>query len=202
MRPFPSDFLTPNKSISTHALTWSATIQDRPLRHLHRVFQLTHSRGVRHMLCVRQQCRGNFNSRTHVECDFNAWCAITRTYISTHALTWSATLSFPRPRYVSRHFNSRTHVECDYLIDICLLVGQYFNSRTHVECDHNVAVTATADTAISTHALTWSATACAHRKPSKMTISTHALTWSATPSARMSIAIAPFQLTHSRGVRH
>ena len=77
-------------------------------------FQLTHSRGVR--LCINSGIVTvhNFNSRTHVECDFEAELALaldedfnSRTHvecdfyphlvfryvvISTHALTWSATL--------------------------------------------------------------------------------------------------------------
>ena len=54
---------------------------------------------------------------------------------------------------------------------------------------------------ISTHALTWSATApacCLIQRPS---ISTHALTWSATHFYCSSLLQFQFQLTHSRGVR-
>ena len=99
--------------ISTHALTWSATCVKSKNTRL-RLFQLTHSRGVRpcfHMLLHQQM---NFNSRTHVECD-----------------------AFPfRTTFSLSNFNSRTHVECDYDCIDCHV--EYYN--------------------ISTHALTWSAT--------------------------------------------
>ena len=99
--------------------------------------------------------------------------------ISTHALTWSATFSTLARRIVY-HFNSRTHVECD-------------NFRTFVppvpfsfQLTHSRGVrllffrVVTCQNAISTHALTWSATE---------------LISSSFPS------IMQFQLTHSRGVR-
>ena len=54
---------------------------------------------------------------------------------------------------------------------------------------------------ISTHALTWSATQFIPRHIFKFCISTHALTWSATCSPCVSFFIRKFQLTHSRGVR-
>ena len=79
-------------------------------------FQLTHSRGVRpcfHMLLHQQmnfnsrthvECDAfpfrttfslsNFNSRTHVECDYDCIdCHVEYYNISTHALTWSATIA-------------------------------------------------------------------------------------------------------------
>ena len=34
-----------------------------------RIFQLTHSRGVRHVAELIATAEKNFNSRTHVECD-------------------------------------------------------------------------------------------------------------------------------------
>ena len=54
-----------------------------------------------------------------------------------------------------------------------------FNSRTHVECDE-ICLANRARKAISTHALTWSATFTYSRHPIRKRISTHALTWSAT----------------------
>ena len=76
-------------------------------------FQLTHSRGVRRVHIRRKQLRSDFNSRTHVECDisdtipnvsgldFNSRTHVecdansedqsATSFISTHALTWSAT---------------------------------------------------------------------------------------------------------------
>ena len=78
-------------------------------------FQLTHSRGVRHLkyLCIALTPQ-DFNSRTHVECD-----------------------CFPRHGANAKmNFNSRTHVECDSITTaIGMGVSADFNSRTHVECD-------------------------------------------------------------------
>ena len=55
-------------------------------------FQLTHSRGVRRLSkCFHLKIQ-NFNSRTHVECDVCIFCTSFLIQISTHALTWSATL--------------------------------------------------------------------------------------------------------------
>ena len=121
--------------------------------------------------------------------------------ISTHALTWSATSSHigscaflcgfqlthsrgvrptsPDSLHSPKNFNSRTHVECDpWLLDLPICIK------------------------ISTHALTWSATAHLDHPSKCQYISTHALTWSATGTAQRQQRIAPkFQLTHSRGVR-
>ena len=77
--------------ISTHALTWSATFSVSPP-------------------C---STRFNFNSRTHVECDF----------------------SVSPPCSTRFNFNSRTHVECDQQNGRIVSAKSDFNSRTHVECD-------------------------------------------------------------------
>ena len=77
-------------------------------------FQLTHSRGVRHPYCY--------------------FCSDT-TCISTHALTWSATLDRHSASNCYAHFNSRTHVECDREVILVEPDIMNFNSRTHVECD-------------------------------------------------------------------
>ena len=143
----------------------------------------------------------NFNSRTHVECDYDCIdCHVEYYNISTHALTWSATRRVccnveqtkfqlthsrgVRPGLIDvcpgcKNFNSRTHVECDlgYITSKDLLDN--FNSRTHVECDE-ICLANRARKAISTHALTWSATFTYSRHPIRKRISTHALTWSAT----------------------
>ena len=137
-------------AISTHALTWSATLLSYALTPTNE-FQLTHSRGVRRFSL------SNFNSRTHVECDYDCIdCHVEYYNISTHALTWSATRRVccnveqtkfqlthsrgVRPGLIDvcpgcKNFNSRTHVECDlgYITSKDLLDN--FNSRTHVECD-------------------------------------------------------------------
>ena len=121
------------------------------------------------------------------------------------------------------NFNSRTHVECDDNIRQINFIRVHFNSRTHVECDQSSKLPAVPD-AISTHALTWSATACFHmllhqqmnfnsrthvecdtpkikKSPAMPGISTHALTWSATTGIAPTTPAIKFQLTHSRGVR-
>ena len=77
--------------ISTHALTWSATYA---IVHWNEAveFQLTHSRGVRRVFFNSVRDYANFNSRTHVECDYIFWRIRSKSTISTHALTWSATI--------------------------------------------------------------------------------------------------------------
>ena len=120
-----------------------------------------------------------FNSRTHVECDRYASWVQNVVRISTHALTWSATLYhilFEQGSAISTHaltwsatadeylidlnrvhFNSRTHVECDAEQSDQHRFLFHFNSRTHVECDRNLSLRIP-PLQISTHALTWSAT--------------------------------------------
>ena len=90
-----------HSEISTHALTWSAT--SRPLMAPRsRSFQLTHSRGVRQTIAGKSGVPMDFNSRTHVECDWpRAANHDTRIEISTHALTWSATKLVKINRYIS-----------------------------------------------------------------------------------------------------
>ena len=78
--------------ISTHALTWSAT-EGVLLADEFFPFQLTHSRGVRPFAFCFQLFFFHFNSRTHVECDVLGKNAADIDSISTHALTWSATLN-------------------------------------------------------------------------------------------------------------
>ena len=77
------------------------------------LFQLTHSRGVRHDLAKSATDLENFNSRTHVECDGST--------ATKNGSSWN--------------FNSRTHVECDISVIRMLSFLHDFNSRTHVECD-------------------------------------------------------------------
>ena len=99
-------------------------------------------------------------------------------WISTHALTWSATNPSLETILPSLNFNSRTHVECDV---------QIREQRGQLE--------------ISTHALTWSATGSKEQFETLGYISTHALTWSATRGGESPHTPRQFQLTHSRGVR-
>ena len=98
-------------------------------------FQLTHSRGVRHGAAPSSGLHQNFNSRTHVECDQRKQSETYQNSISTHALTWSATICDTMEKQDRRNFNSRTHVECDVPGRHGVLDLSDFNSRTHVECD-------------------------------------------------------------------
>ena len=61
---------------------------------------------------------------------------VAMSWISTHALTWSATNGEVICCIPDEDFNSRTHVECDISAGWALAKMQEdFNSRTHVECD-------------------------------------------------------------------
>ena len=146
----------------------------------------------------------NFNSRTHVECDkrrCGAMCRQDHFNSRTHV---ECDRRFANKQTGERDFNSRTHVECD-----CECIqfqfwnnsfqlthsrgvrptqatadkysDAYFNSRTHVECDRE-RIQREKYMMISTHALTWSATAGVKVNIDVFDISTHALTWSATCS--------------------
>ena len=113
-------------------------------------------------------------------------------------------------------------MECDPVGLLYVLAEADFNSRTHVECDvytygensyeaistHALTWSATFRIQsqmfpdwISTHALTWSATDGVVECDDYVKISTHALTWSATARRIHGAANREFQLTHSRGVR-
>ena len=120
-------------SISTHALTWSATsslsflssssafqlTHSRGVRRGHggtaeadQEFQLTHSRGVRRRT-LSHRCIGGAFQLTHSRGVrlANSEDQSATSFISTHALTWSAT------HPVRRRRNNRTistHVECDF----------------------------------------------------------------------------------------
>ena len=167
--------------------------------------------------------RQDFNSRTHVECDLTNTCEVIALDISTHALTWSATildLMWMSDREISTHALTWSATRCcardtrDKSISTHALTWSatytsidgaknsgYFNSRTHVECDKQNRFRHQKQR-ISTHALTWSATKMTLREKVAEVISTHALTWSATQLDVSRLAEQQFQLTHSRGVRH
>ena len=101
--------------------------------------------------------------------------------ISTHALTWSATLVVLVTLIVYQQFQltrsrgARREGLLDEIID-----QLDFNSRAHVERDSFVRHLRVYFLVISTHALTWSATKNWRKSQWKKSISTHALTWSAT----------------------
>ena len=164
-------------------------------------FQLTHSRGVRRQKWGCCYEVNDFNSRTHVECDVEIQAQQPRTFYfnsRTHVecdifgMIWKrgqnafqlthsrgVRLVEARPnvpgqifqlthsRGVRRRFANKQTGERD------------FNSRTHVECDQP-KIKKSRWLAISTHALTWSATKQNRFRHQKQRISTHALTWSAT----------------------
>ena len=99
--------------------------------------------------------------------------------ISTHALTWSATFKFPTngiTNKISTH--ALTWSATGYEIPQ-LILDYNFNSRAHVERDSRTCAVARSN-GISTHALTWSATIFSAVNKVAGHISTHALTWSAT----------------------
>ena len=188
--------------ISTHALTWSATMNFRSSEPA-AAFQLTHSRGVRQLTACRLQHQAT---------------------ISTHALTWSATTLERLEENYAFHFNSRTHVECDtdtnthvassarfqltHSRGVRLLrletptKSKNFNSRTHVECDQPPSAPARRPKSFQlTHSRGVRRLAPIFGSVFRK-ISTHALTWSATcVSPCLFQCTAQFQLTHSRGVR-
>ena len=148
-------------SISTHALTWSATSMSWSGSPTQQLFQLTRSRGARpqnhhqkYIPAVRFQLtrsRGARPKQTEKSAD--------EFEISTHALTWSATTSSTisktevktfqltrsrgarqaakhcRPK--QRNFNSRAHVERDTRLTAQRYKQPYFNSRAHVERDYH-----------------------------------------------------------------
>ncbi len=145
----------------------------------------------------------DFNSRTHVECDIGLTTTERRLFISTHALTWSATCTesiFSRQssgfqlthsRGVRLHrihfFPPIVRISTHALTWSATAQNPFFpanrpdfNSRTHVECDTRTAI----------FAVTLPAFQLTHSRgvrrwivivlPTVMPISTHALTWSAT----------------------
>ena len=77
--------------ISTHALTWSATLkrERRIMANVISTHALTWSATGKKTFEVRKN--DNFNSRAHVERDFGKSKSNAVMSISTHALTWSAT---------------------------------------------------------------------------------------------------------------
>ena len=166
--------------ISTHALTWSATaLRARPPRAAK--FQLTRSRGARPSRShVRLQLSGfqltrsrgarqflfgkfgravyNFNSRAHVERDENSRKQkIFVNYFNSRAHVERDEMLPHVPRELL-YFNSRAHVERDKTKKEVNHHEQNFNSRAHVERDPIMQAKRAEYIAISTHALTWSAT--------------------------------------------
>ena len=77
--------------ISTHALTWSATsLVPSNVPDTRDFNSRTHVECDGCETMARNESY-DFNSRTHVECDIGLTTTERRLFISTHALTWSAT---------------------------------------------------------------------------------------------------------------
>ena len=167
-------------TISTHALTWSATGEGVRV-HLLQLVISTHAL-TWSATRARRAASAVWTISTHAL----TWSATgsakepsRRGAISTHALTWSATSENRLAHIAKSHFNSRAHVERDRCAcgrSSCQM--RDFNSRAHVERDG------------------YPADSCA-----AVVISTHALTWSATLSFRTMDVATIFQLTRSRGAR-
>ena len=144
--------------ISTHALTWSATVTGAFQRPGHQGFQLTHSRGVRRYFRVCAMPVKTFQL-THsrgvrpfgltafvCSCSFQLThsrgvrpsCEKNNAAARKFQLTHSRGVRPWVDRYIRAmltDFNSRTHVECDGAPRPPIKMPVYFNSRTHVECD-------------------------------------------------------------------
>ncbi len=121
-------------------------------------------------------------------------------FISTHALTWSAT-------FFGECIHAFQEISTHALTWSATLYSSFYNFSFRFQLTHSrgvrllINVTHKAPMKISTHALTWSATRICRRKYPTTCISTHALTWSATSCVNCRNIKAKFQLTHSRGVR-
>ncbi len=125
---------------------------------MYTAFQLTRSRGARRGWYCLCPAAVYFNSRAHVERDLRIDCAAGETCISTHALTWSATISYTLElleNSISTHALTwsatsalsntatvRTVFQLTRSRGARLWIGAelfssqfYFNSRAHVERD-------------------------------------------------------------------
>ena len=191
----------PSMVISTHALTWSATVA-MCVQGDWFLFQLTHSRGV------RQLQFGIFAMRMGISTHALTWSAtinhlpprpkkkpfqlthsrgvrllavplLPEANISTHALTWSATM---RGMLSEPSMVISTHaLTWSATVAMCVQGDWFLFQLTHSRGVRRPLLASGASAhIISTHALTWSATGTVRNSCSKMHISTHALTWSAT----------------------
>ena len=146
------------QSISTHALTWSATYSKKFIFPLSLPFQLTRSRGARQVCCEndllgskifqltrsrgarlvrRRYIRFNVRISTHAltwSATFRCLISFSVFDISTHALTWSATTSKPN-RFRFDAFQLTRSRGARLGRWIWSLLRCYFNSRAHVERD-------------------------------------------------------------------
>ena len=166
--------------ISTHALTWSATLLSHSLNVVHILFQLTRSRGARlrrRIWIMNTKVFQLTRSRGARPSIIGSCLGIMS--ISTHALTWSATKDFRNFLSRVKHFNSRAHVERDIIAVCSAVVCAYFNSRAHVERDPAFAKYQFKRLYFNSRAHVERDRKCRRGYPI-LVISTHALTWSAT----------------------
>ena len=105
----------------------------------------------------------DFNSRAHVERDFEGTLSAEKKEISTHALTWSATSATPAAFNKSRYFNSRAHVERDSDYKKGVEDAQKFQLTRSRGARLVQPLVLVPPCDISTHALTWSATRSGRR---------------------------------------
>ncbi len=77
----------------------------------------------------------NFNSHAHVERDDLNSNDTVDTFISTHTLTWSVTVSRIIIYTDKGNFNSHAHVERDVPTPDYFDLDNHFNSHAHVERD-------------------------------------------------------------------
>ena len=164
------------KNISTHALTWRAT-----------VFVITNT--------IFPQ---DFYPRPHMEGDKNPGRSVppgSDFYPRPHM---EGDFGGQRRKQEPVHFYPRPHMEGDIFCKVCLqLIGQFLPTPSHggrpllLPDQHRHVL-------ISTHALTWRATEADGFACAIVGISTHALTWRATgtqPHFSPPVRISPHALT-------
>ena len=121
--------------ISTHALTWRATLL-KPISRGPTLFLPTPSHGGRRGGKSRRRFGGYFYPRPHMEGDRGARGQCIGKAISTHALTWRATVSSAPLRASQTHFYPRPHMEGDAPPRNPAGVSpRYFYPRPHMEGD-------------------------------------------------------------------
>ena len=124
----------PKKIISTHALTWSATVYAGEKK-TKAAFQLTRSRGARRRCAWLVQLGAHFNSRAHVERDCHLGTHLGCDFYFNSRAHVERDVHRHRTRQAVWNFNSRAHVERDNAVTAVRDINSNFNSRAHVERD-------------------------------------------------------------------
>ena len=156
--------------ISTHALTWRATIAA--------ILQNMPGWISTHALTWRA---------TYVD----DWMEV-QNGISTHALTWRATVLLQTPSVPYKDFYPRPHMEGDDF-QARIPIARMISTHALTWRATRYGRYSTSTIVISTHALTWRATRRLLGNQHQVCISTHALTWRATGAlAGMSIMYRHF----------